>query len=101
VGEEAEEYNYMTQRATEDILGQLHGLIAQGFIDKFKSGEATTADYTAAIKFLKDNNINCVGQANDTMKELVDELPVFDDTMINYGPDYDPQFASSSILRTH
>ena len=88
-------------RATEDILGQLHGLIAQGFIEKFKSGEATSADYNAAIKFLKDNNINCVGQANDTMKELVDELPTFDDSMLNYGPEYDPQFASDSILRTH
>lgn len=88
-------------RATEDLLGQLHGLIAEGFIEKFKSGEATSADYNAAIKFLKDNGINCVGRADESMNQLIDQLDTFDDTMISYGPEYDPQFSTDTILRTH
>ena len=64
-------------RASEDLLGQLHGLIAEGFIEKFKSGEATSADYNAAIKFLKDNGINCVGHADESMNELIDKIEVF------------------------
>lgn len=91
----------MSGRATEQTLSALHELTAQALISRIKSGEATSADLNAAIKFLKDNNINCIGEANDTMKELVDELPVFDDTMVNYSASYDPQFATDSILRTH
>jgi len=88
-------------RASEDLLGQLHGLIAEGFIEKFKSGEATSADYNAAIKFLKDNGINCVGHADESMNELIDKIEVYDDSMLNYGPEYDPQFGADNILRTH
>lgn len=88
-------------RATEDLLGQLHGLIAEGFIEKFKSGEATSADYNAAIKFLKDNGINCVGTENDQMTEVLKNLPEpqFDDGFLTGFSD--PQDVPDVILRTH
>jgi hypothetical protein len=40
-----------------DLLYQLHGLVLNDLIDKIQSGEATSADLSTAIKFLKDNNV--------------------------------------------
>lgn len=71
----------MSGRATEQTLSMLHELTAQALIEKIKSGEATSADLNAAIKFLKDNDISCVVSQNDPMKELIDELPVYDETV--------------------
>ena len=89
----------MPPRASEDTLGELHELIARGLIEKLKSGEATSADYNAAIKFLKDNDISCIGSQNDGIQELVDSLPVYDDAVfINHE---DPQAEPDVVLRAH
>lgn len=65
-------------RATEDTLADLHSLVAQTIADKLRSGEATSADLSVAIKFLKDNNISCsVPERNDDIKSILDELPTF------------------------
>lgn len=65
-------------RATEDALADLHSLVAQTISAKLKSGEATSADLSVAIKFLKDNNISCsVPEKNDDMKSIIDQLPDF------------------------
>lgn len=96
-------------RATEDTLGELHGLIAKAFITKIKTGEFTSADLSAAIKFLKDNNINCIGTEDDSIKKLVDELPTFDDHTDRafllepiIGDGFDPQYATNDVvLRAH
>ena len=85
--------------ATEDTLGELHELIARGLISRLKSGEATSADYTAAIKFLKDNGISCIGTRNDDMKELVDSLPVYDE--MAFVNNKDPMDEPDKVLRTH
>ena len=86
-------------RASEDLLGQLHGLIAEGFIEKFKSGEATSADYNAAIKFLKDNGINCIAEQDPKMQKLYDNLPEPDDSaLVGFS---DPQEGIDVILRAH
>lgn len=88
-------------RATEETLSYLHELVAQSFIDKIKSGEATSADLSAAIKFLKDNGINCVATENDSMQEVLNNLPSHSDFAADYGQPYDPQFGADTILRTH
>ena len=86
-------------RASEDTLGELHELIAKDLIAKIKSGEATSADINAAIKFLKDNDISCVVSQSDDMKELVDSLPDYDETVfINHN---DPMSEADTVLRTH
>lgn len=61
-------------RATEDVLALLHGAVAETLLDRIKSGEATAADINAAIKFLKDNGIDCVGSANSRMQEIEESL---------------------------
>ena len=86
-------------RASEDTLGELHELIAKDLIAKIKSGEATSADINAAIKFLKDNDISCVASQSDDMKELVDSLPDYDATVfMNHN---DPMSEADTVLRTH
>lgn len=83
------------KRASEEILSDLHALIATSLIDKIKSGEASSADLSVAVKFLKDNGINCIGTQNDDMKELVDALPSFP---LDDG--YDPMGSRDIVLRT-
>lgn len=61
-------------RATEDILASLHGAVAEVLISRIRSGEATAADINAAIKFLKDNGIDCVGSTNTQMQEIKQSL---------------------------
>jgi hypothetical protein len=84
----------MSGRASEQTLSMLHELTAQALIDKIKSGEATSADLNAAIKFLKDNDISCVVTQNDPMKELIDELPDYDETVFMNSDD-------EVVLRAH
>lgn len=84
----------MSGRATEQTLSMLHELTAQALIEKIKSGEATSADLNAAIKFLKDNDISCVVSQNDPMKELIDGLPVYDETVFMNSDD-------EVVLRAH
>ena len=43
--------------AGKDELESLHALLAQQLRERLESGEATAAEFTAAIKFLKDNDI--------------------------------------------
>lgn len=86
-------------RASEDVLGELHELIAKDLIAKIKSGEATSADINAAIKFLKDNDISCIVSQSDDMKELVDSLPIYDEmTFVN---NKDPMDEPDKVLRAH
>ncbi len=37
----------------------------------------TPALINVARQFLKDNGINCVGEDNDVIKDIRDEMPVF------------------------
>jgi hypothetical protein len=41
----------------KEILQELHYSAAQHLLDKIESGEATSADFTAAIQLLKHNGI--------------------------------------------
>lgn len=61
--------------ATDEALRGLHGLVASELARKIRSGEATAADFSAAIKFLKDNHIEAVPAPGSPLKGLVDSLP--------------------------
>lgn len=78
----------MSNAATRDLLGSLHALVAEELIAKIKSGEASTADLSTAIKFLKDNGIEAV-TANDTrLSDLARSLPDFGDDLESENVDY-------------
>lgn len=61
--------------APAQILAELHKAVAADLLTKVQSGEAKAADLMAAIRFLKDNNIDALPSENSQLKALVDSLP--------------------------
>ena len=55
----------MAKRASEEVLGELHDMVAQVLLSKLQSGEATPAEINAAIKFLQNNNIEAAMAQED------------------------------------
>jgi len=64
--------------AKEETLGLLHEAVAQDLLAKIASGEASAQELNAAIKFLKDNNIEAVATEQNTLGSLAKALPDFD-----------------------
>ena len=69
----------MKKRASDDVLGALHELVAKELTNRILSGEATPADMNAAIKFLQNNGIEAVATEDSPLGKLVASLPTFDD----------------------
>jgi hypothetical protein len=53
----------------------LHVAVAQDLLAKIQSGEASAAELSAAIKFLKDNGIEALPTEGSPLGNLVDSLP--------------------------
>ena len=65
----------MSNPASESTLGALHELVAQVLKERLGKAElVSAADISAAVKFLKDNNITATREANKALGELQDEL---------------------------
>ena len=64
--------------ANEEVLSVLHGLLAEHFLKKLRSGDLERGDLNVIRQFLKDNNIDCYGPGNETLGSIADELPQFD-----------------------
>lgn len=64
--------------ANEEVLSTLHGLLAEHFLKKLRSGALEKGDLNVIRQFLKDNNIDCYGPGNETLGSIADELPQFD-----------------------
>jgi hypothetical protein len=60
--------------AKESTLGALHELIATEMMKRIESGEASPADFSAAIRFLKDNNITAMPTNNNPLGKMLDSL---------------------------
>lgn len=65
--------------ASKDFLGDLHAAVAKELLTRVQSGEASAAELSNAIKFLKDNNIEAIAAQNDGLTALMKALPEFDD----------------------
>lgn len=72
-------------RASEDILAALHDAVAKDLLSKVTSGEATAQELSAAIKFLKDNGIEALPDADNNIGKLAASLPQFDDEHEGYA----------------
>jgi len=59
-----------TDKASEDLMDILHGLTANTLIAKLKTGKASAQEINAAIKFLKDNNIQAEPSSSKVLQEL-------------------------------
>ena len=58
------------------VLDDLHEAIAKDLLERVKNGEATAAELSVAVKFLKDNNANLdVVTSDSPVANLLDGLP--------------------------
>tara|TARA_B110000967_G_scaffold10746_1_gene10553 strand:+ start:1105 stop:1308 length:204 start_codon:yes stop_codon:yes gene_type:complete len=60
----------------KDLLTELHDNVTQQLLLRVKSGEATSAELSVAVKFLKDNGASTdVIVAESPLANLLKELP--------------------------
>ena len=62
----------------DNLLAQLHEELAKDLLIRVQSGEATAAELTAAIRFLKDNGIDAVMTQDSPLENLAKSLPFQD-----------------------
>lgn len=58
------------KRADDDALGALHALVATELAKRIKGGAWTAADMTAAIAFLRANDIKAMPVKKSPLEEL-------------------------------
>ena len=67
--------NVSKMKAPQDTLEILHSQVAQELLQRIISGEASSADMSNAIKFLKDNGIEGLPMQDSPLGNLVNILP--------------------------
>ena len=70
------------KKATEEQFNELHQLVTQEFLDRVKSGEATTQDLKAACDWLKTNDISGVAYDCSPLSKLASVLPEIDPKLV-------------------
>ena len=77
------------KKATEDQFNELHNLVTTEFLQRIKSGEATTQDLKAACDWLAKNDISGVAFEGNQLDKLANVLPTIDPELVQrrlYGP---------------
>ena len=67
--------NTTNNRATEDQFNELHSLVTTEFLNRIKSGEASTADLRAAVDWLAKNDITGVAVEGSPLAGLAGLIP--------------------------
>ena len=62
-------------KANQETLENLHSQVAQELLQRIISGEASSADMSNAIKFLKDNGIEGLPVQDSPLGDLINVLP--------------------------
>ena len=70
------------KKATEEQFNELHQLVTQEFLDRVKSGEATTQDLKAACDWLKSNDITGVAYDGNPLDKLAKVMPQIDPELV-------------------
>ena len=70
------------KKATEEQFNELHQLVTQEFLDRVKSGQATTQDLKAACDWLKSNDISGVAYDGNPLSKLANVLPEIDPELV-------------------
>jgi len=77
------------KKATEDQFNELHNLVTAEFLNRIKSGEASTQDLKAACDWLAKNDISGVALEGNQLDKLASVLPTIDPELVQrrlYGP---------------
>jgi len=70
------------KKATEEQFNELHQLVTTEFLNRVKSGEATTQDLKAACDWLKTNDISGVAYDGSPLSKLASVLPEIDPELV-------------------
>ena len=70
------------KKATEDQFNELHNLVTKEFLNRIKSGEASTADLKAACDWLAKNDISGVAYEGNPLDKLATIMPKVDPEMV-------------------
>ena len=69
-------------KASEQQFNELHGLVTKEYLQRIKSGEATTQDLKAACEWLKTNDITGVAYEGSPLDKLNKILPKVDPDLV-------------------
>ena len=72
----------MANKATEDMMNELHQLVTAEFLDRVKSGTATTQDLKSACDWLAKNDISGVAIEGSALDKLTRLLPKVDPELV-------------------
>ena len=72
----------MKKKATEDQFNELHNLVTREFLQRIKSGEATTQDLKAACDWLKSNDISGIAFEGNPLDKLAAVIPEIDPELV-------------------
>jgi len=64
----------ITKKAPNELLEALHGLIAKDMRAKLERGECEAKDWAVIVKFLKDNGIDALVNADDDAASALAKL---------------------------
>ena len=70
------------KKATEDQFNELHSLVTKEFLQRVKSGTASTQDLKAACDWLKINDISGVAFEGSPLDKLANVLPKVDPELV-------------------
>lgn len=79
------------KKATEEMFNELHMLVTSEYLDRIKSGAASTQDLKAACDWLKTNDISGVAVEGNALDRLARIMPTVDPEMVQnklYGRAY-------------
>ena len=71
-------------KAAEDKFNELHNLVTEDFLQRVKSGEATTQDLKAACDWLKTNDITGVAVKGNPLDKLAAVIPKIDPELVQH-----------------
>ena len=72
----------MNNKATEDQFNELHSLVTNEFLQRVKSGTATTQDLKAACDWLKTNDISGIAYEGSALDKLASVIPKVDPELV-------------------
>jgi len=70
------------KKATEEQFNELHSLVTQEFLQRVKSGEASTQDLKAACDWLAKNDISGVAVEGNPLSKLASIMPTIDPELV-------------------
>jgi len=70
------------KKATEAMFNELHNLVTNEFLQRIKSGEASTQDLKAACDWLAKNDISGVAYDGNPLDKLANVIPKVDPELI-------------------